>query len=95
MPDRIKPEQVIDLTAPSDSLRYAEILTPGGMVRVSTGLVNVRDGKPAVVIEVEPNTAYRRKTAPGGNWEASVKDRELLGRVEVTLKREAEGDSRG
>lgn len=95
MADRIRPEQVIDLTAPGTSLRYVEILTPGGIVRVNTCLEDTRTRRPVVVVEVEPNTAYRQRTAPGGNWEASARDRELLGRVDVTLTRQAEGEGRG
>lgn len=95
MADRIKiePEQVIDLTAPSQVLRYVEILTPAGIVRVNTGLEDVRTGRAAVVVEVEPNTPYQRKTASGGDWAAVPSHRGS--RVDVMLTRQAEGEPGG
>jgi hypothetical protein len=90
MPDLITPEQVIDLTAPSNSLRYVEILTPGGIVRVNVGLENVRSRRPVVVVEVEPNTLHQRKTAPGGDWAVEAEERCLGSRFDVTLTREAD-----
>ena len=79
------PVQQIDLTAPSDTLTYVEILTPGGIVRVNTNLVDFRTGQPSVVVEVEPNTTYRPKTA-AEDWYAEV--REHIGmRTDVTLTR--------
>jgi hypothetical protein len=71
---RTAPVQQVDLTAPSDSLTYVEILTPGGIVRVNTNLADTRTGAPVVVVEVEPNTIYRPKTAPGGEWNVEVRD---------------------
>jgi hypothetical protein len=84
--DRLAPEQVIDLTVTGDSLRYVEVLTPAGLVRVNVNLVNVRSRQAVVVVEVEPNTSYQRKTVPGGNW-AAVADHKGS-RVDVTLTRE-------
>jgi hypothetical protein len=73
---RIAPLQQIDLTAPSESLTYVEILTPGGIVRVNTNLVSVGTGQPSVVIEVEPDAEH---------WNTSVN----LGRADITLTRRA------
>lgn len=86
-----KTVQRIDLTAPSDSLTYAEILTPAGIVRVNTNLVNVHTGQPTVVVEVEPNTTYRPKTAPGGDWDVDGRSVALGARFDVTLTRRQEG----
>ena len=62
----------VDLTAASGSLTYAEILTPAGIVRVNTNLVNVRTGQPSVVIEVESDSAH---------WDTRFD----LGRGDITL----------
>lgn len=80
------PVQQVDLTAQHNHLTYVEILTPGGIVRVNTNLVDTRTGVPVVVVEVEPNTLYRPKTAPGGEWNVEVRDR--LDRFDVTLTRQ-------
>ena len=86
---RTAPVQRVDLTAPSDSLTYVEILTPAGIVRVNTNLVDTRTEAPVVVVEVEQNIAGRRMTIPGGDWDAEVRDR--TGRVDVRLTRRQEG----
>lgn len=66
-----KPEvQVTDLTA--EGSRYAEVRTPAGIIRVNAGLVDGHSGKPAVTVEIEPNTSYRRVTGPGGEWGVAV-----------------------
>lgn len=88
-----EPVTRVDLTAPSASLSYAEILTPAGLVRVNTGLVDTRTGRPVVTVEVErqipprPNTRFSgAHTAPSGEWSYEV--RENLGmRVDVVLTR--------
>jgi hypothetical protein len=86
------PVQRIDLTAPGDSLTYVEILPPGGIVRVNTNLVNFHTGQPSVVVEVEPNSTYRPKTA-AEDWHTEV--REHIGmRTDVTLTRDEPSDSR-
>jgi hypothetical protein len=79
---RIAPVQQIDLTAPSGSLTYVEILTPAGIVRVNTNLVSVRTNQPAVVIEVEPDVA---------RWNTSVND----SRAEITLTRRSGTETAG
>ena len=80
--------QAIDLTEASGT-GSVEVLTPGGIVRVYTGMVNARDGKPAVVVEIEPNTSHRPKTSGGGDWDVEVRELTNM-RTYVTLtKREA------
>ena len=79
--------QQIDLTAPSDSLTYVEVLTPAGIVRVNTNLIDTRTRRPVVVVEVEPNTTYRPKTA-AEDWHVSWADRGS--RFDVTLTRQPE-----
>ena len=84
------PVERIDLTSPSGGrLIYLEILTDAGIVRVNTNLVDTRTGQPCVVVEVEPNTAYRQWTAPGGDWETEIREPGILSRTDVRLtKRE-------
>jgi len=79
--------QRIDLTAPSDSATYVEVLTPAGIVRVNTNLVTTRTGQPCAVVEIEPNMANigRRMTEPGGEWDIEVYDHGT--RTDVTLTR--------
>jgi hypothetical protein len=81
--------QTVDLTAPSAQLTYVEVLTPAGIIRVNAVAVDTRTGQPAVVVEIEPNTWYQRKTAPGGEWETEVRDN-LGSRTDVTLTRRQE-----
>ena len=76
----------IDRTTTGDHLDVVEILTPGGVVRVNTGLVNVHTNQPAVCVEIEPNTSSRVLTGPGGDWAVTVRDR--VTRTDVTLTRE-------
>jgi hypothetical protein len=87
-----EPVTTVDLTAPSESLPYAEILTPAGIVRVNTGLVNVRTGRPVVVIEVTPNKTYNPRTA-AEDWDVSVRDVGPGIRTDVTLTRLSDLDS--
>ena len=94
MSTRTEPVQTVDLTAPSESLTCAEILTPAGVVRVNTNLVNWRTGQPVVVVEIErqvparPNTAYQgAHAAPTGEWEAEVREQFGGLRTDVTLTR--------
>jgi xanthine/CO dehydrogenase XdhC/CoxF family maturation factor len=49
----IRPEQRIDLTGSGDQLRYVEVVTDGGTVRVNVNLVDTRTRTRAVVVEVE------------------------------------------
>ena len=58
----------IDMTSPGDSMEYTEVLTPGGIIRVGTGLTDTRTGQPVVLVEIEANSSYARHTAPGGHW---------------------------
>jgi len=88
-----KPTVLVDLTAPSTSMEYAEILTPGGVVRVNVGLVDTQTGRPVVVVEVEPqhparpNRCYSKAhAAPTGDWESDVREHVGL-RTDVTLTR--------
>jgi hypothetical protein len=73
---RAAPVRQVDLTAPSDSLTYVEILTPGGVVRVKVNLADTRTGVPVVVVEVEPRITPEE-------WDVEVTDR--LGRFDVRL----------
>lgn len=83
------PEQVIDLTADTESLRWAKILTPAGIVRVNTGLVDTRTGQPCVVVEIDRNagSVSRVLTQPGGDWDLTVRDHRLGTRTDITLTR--------
>ena len=86
MSSTTKPRQ-IDLTGETTSLRYVEILTDAGIVRVNVGLVNVRTGQPCVAVEIEPNMARigRTHTGAGGDWDTDVTDHGT--RTDVTLDR--------
>lgn len=85
-----RPVRRIDLTTPGDHLAYVEILTPGGIVRVNTNLVTARTEQPVVVVEIEPNTLFGAKTAPGGDWDTEVRQNLPGFRTDVTLtKKEA------
>jgi hypothetical protein len=77
------PAAQIDLTAPSD----VEILTPAGIVRVNTNLVNTQTLAPVVVVEIQPNTSGRRLTASGGHWVTELTHRPG-DRVDVTLTKD-------
>lgn len=77
--------QRIDLTEPGSHLRYVEVRTPGGIVRVNTNLVDTRTGRPVVTVEVEPNSTYLPRTA-AEDWHVSW--REIGSRLDVTLTRE-------
>lgn len=79
---RTAPVQQVDLTAPSGSLTYVEILTPGGVVRVNTNLTDTRTGVPVVVVEVEP------RISPEEEWNVEVTDH--LSRFDVRLVRQGE-----
>jgi predicted transcriptional regulator len=47
--------QRVNLTGHPDSLRYVEVVTDAGIVRVTAGgLASIRDGKPVVSVDVEP-----------------------------------------
>lgn len=79
--------QTVDLTTPGAHLRVVEVLTPAGIVRLNTNLIDVRTGRAVVVVEVEPNTLYGAKTAPGGEWETEVRDHGPGFRTDITLTR--------
>lgn len=98
MTETTAPVTRIDLTGPSNILTYVEILTPAGIVRVNTNLVDTRTGVPAVVVEIErqvpyrPNTRYGdAHTPPAGEWEAEVREQFGGLRTDVTLTRRQEG----
>lgn len=76
----------IDMTG--SECRYLEILTDAGIVRVNVGLVTTREARPNVTVEIEPNTSYARKTAPGGVWGMKVRDTFGGGRTDVSLTRQ-------
>lgn len=78
------PTRQVDATLPGDRLAVVEVLTPAGIVRVNTNLVDTRTRQPVVVVEIEPNTEYHAKTAPGGDWEVEVQQG-LISRVDVRL----------
>jgi len=83
-------EQTIDLTdgGPWSEVRHLTIRTEAGIVRVNTRLVDTQTQQSVVTVEVEPNTTYSRKTAPGGSWSTST--REIYERTEVRLLREGD-----
>lgn len=86
------PWQVIDLTGETGPLHGVEVHTPAGIIRVSTGLVSPRTGQPAVGVEIEPNTQYRARTAPGGHWQAEVRDCWPVSRLDIALTKCEEED---
>jgi len=67
-------EQVIDLTEQGQSLRYVEVLTEAGVVRVNVNLVNVITGARVVGVEVEPYPHWRTRTEEraGGRTDISL-----------------------
>ena len=98
MTETTAPVTRIDLTGPSNILTYVEILTPAGIVRVNTNLVDTRTGAPVVVVEVErqvparPNTRYEgAHTPPTGEWKAEVREQFGGLRTDVRLIRRQEG----
>lgn len=68
-----------DLSDPGGGYRYAEILTPGGVVRVTAGAVNTHTGQPVVVVEVEQQHP----------WEPEVRTALSGQRTDVVLTRHA------
>ena len=66
-------EQTIDLTGHGQHLRYVEILTDAGIIRVNVNLETTQlPHRQVVSVEIEQNTSYRQKTAAGGEWAADV-----------------------
>jgi hypothetical protein len=80
----MKAKPQVDLIGPE--CRYVEILTDAGIVRVNVGLVTVQEGKPSVVVEIEPNIGYQNRTAHGGEWTTEV--RNVGTRTDVSLTRQ-------
>jgi hypothetical protein len=89
VPEPVQPEQVIDMTGRGTSLRYVEIITRGGVVRVNTNLLGVHDGgREYVTVEVTPSTRVMPTSGDGGHWHAEVT--ELHGRTDIALIREGD-----
>jgi len=82
----IRPEQVINMTERGDQLRFVEIITRGGVIRVTTNLVGVHDSREHVVVEVMPSTRFIPTSGDGGHWTTHAEDRGS--RTDVTLIRE-------
>ena len=61
------PEQQIDLTGRSSDLRYVEILTDAGIVRVNVNLVDTRTRARVVVVEAHPAQGWDAVAA----WQVS------------------------
>ncbi len=80
----------VDLTGHSMGLRYVEVLTDAGVVRVSAGQVNVRSGRPVVEVNVERNLegCGIKATEPGGDWDVRVNNG-LTSRTGITLIRKS------
>jgi hypothetical protein len=79
----MEPDRVIDMT---EGVRYVEIRTPGGTIRVYTGLVTTHQNLPAVTVEITPSTRSKPISGDGGHWEAEVRDF-YLDRTDVSLVR--------
>lgn len=83
------PAWQIDLTGQHGELRYVEVRTDAGTVRVNVGMASMATGLPSVVVEVERNIASvgRRLTPGDGDWEAEVREHALGNRTDVVLTR--------
>lgn len=81
--------KTIDLTK-ANGTELVEVLTPGGTVRVYIGMVNVQNNRPAVLVEVTPNSTYHQETKPGGDWETDVQENLPNMRTDVVLTKRAE-----
>jgi len=82
----VSAEQQIDMTGHGSHLRYVEILTDAGIVRVNVNLEDTRTRRRCVVVEIQPNSTYARHTAPGGEWATDIRD--MGSRTDVTLTRQ-------
>jgi hypothetical protein len=81
-------EQTIDLTGHGQHLRYVEIHTDAGIIRVNVNLEDTQTRQRVVVVEVEPNSQYRRHTAAGGDWATEVRDMNMGSRTDIRLIRQ-------
>jgi hypothetical protein len=63
----IPPEQRIDLTGFGGQLRYVEVVTDGGVVRVNVNLVDTRTRARVVAVEVEPARDWDALTSRRGD----------------------------
>lgn len=81
-------EQTIDLTGHGQHLRYVEILTDAGTVRVNVNLEDTQTRQRVVVVEVEPNGPYRQHTAAGGDWAIEVRETFAADRIDIRLTRQ-------
>jgi hypothetical protein len=83
------PAWQVDMTGQPGELKYVEVRTDAGIVRVNIGLVSVATGRPSVVVEVERNIASvdRRLTPGDGDWDAEVREHPLGNRTDVVLTR--------
>lgn len=86
MTTELQAEQVIDLTERGESMRYVEIITRGGVIRVNTNLVGVQDGREHVVIEIHPSTRAMPRSGDGGHWDVVTHDHGS--RTDVSLIRQ-------
>lgn len=77
-----RPEKVIDLTSQGQRMRYIEVLTDAGVIRVNTSLMN-KLREPVIVVEVEQNIDGRPVTPAGGHWDGST--RIFSNRIDVIL----------
>jgi len=76
----------VDMQDASDlRSRYIEVLTPGGIVRITTNLVDTISGMPVVTVEVEQNILGRARTHEGGDWETEVNEHATRTRTDVRL----------
>lgn len=82
-------KQIVDLSGTNRLGRYAEIITPGGVIRVYADLVTAREGLPAVTIEIVPSTRYKPTSGDGGHWEHEVRDH-FGDRTDVILVRKSD-----
>lgn len=87
-PRQARPERVIDLTERGEQLRYVEIITRGGVIRVNTNLVTTQGGHDRVVVEVEPSTRDIPRSGDGGHWETIV--HQAVSRTDIVLTRHGE-----
>jgi hypothetical protein len=81
-----RPDQVINMTGET---RWVQLVTPGGIVNVHTGLVTAKEGLPAVTTEIAPSTREMPTSGDGGHWGIEVRDF-YLDRTEVSMIRKGD-----
>jgi len=65
-------DQVVDMTDPRSPMTTAEILTPGGVIRVNVDLVVVRTGQQRVMVEIEAEDERRPLRQGRGIWDVTT-----------------------